>query len=127
MDGARIYISGPITGVEAYHSRFDKAEKEIKRLDNTYIPINPAKLGMMFGESFEYGEYMQLDLQMLSMCDGIYMLDGWENSRGAKIELEMAKARNMMIFYQDYNQSRDIRVPNFTSFKDIYASFRANA
>ena len=41
-----------------------------------------------------------MSLCMLEMCDTIYMLKNWENSIGAKLEWEFAKANNYKIMYE---------------------------
>ena len=47
-----------------------------------------------------YQEYIKMSLCMLSMCDTIYMLKGWKDSKGAKLEHEYAKAHNYNIIYE---------------------------
>lgn len=37
--------------------------------------------------------------EMLSRCDGIYMLEGWEDSKGAVRELELALDLGLKVFY----------------------------
>lgn len=95
-----IYISGPISGVTNYLVKFENAEKILSKVTDT-IPINPAKvLSALPANLIEYKELMRLCLDLLSMCDSIYMLKGWEDSRGAKLEHEYAKAHDYQIFYQ---------------------------
>lgn len=48
-------------------------------------------------EGAEYKEYMDMSMMMLSMCDGIYMLKGWEKSTGANREFGYALASDMII------------------------------
>ena len=40
---------------------------------------------------------MDMSMMMLSMCDGIYMLKGWEKSTGANREFGYALASDMII------------------------------
>ena len=35
-------------------------------------------------------------------CDAIYMLEGHEHSRGAKLELEIAEKLGMHVWYEKY-------------------------
>jgi hypothetical protein len=46
-----------------------------------------------------WSAYMRLDITMLCECDSIYMLPGWENSKGAKLEKMIADSLGMEIFY----------------------------
>jgi hypothetical protein len=50
--------------------------------------------------STDYEQYMQLDLLMLSWCDEIYMLNGFETSPGAMREREFAYNHGIKIIYE---------------------------
>lgn len=94
----KIYISGAITGTDNYMERFAKAEKELT--EQGYSVVNPAKVNAQLPEDTTYEEYMKMSLCMLSMCKAIYLLRGFEKSRGAKRELEFAKSEDMEIMYE---------------------------
>ena len=91
-----IYISGKITGTKDYLDRFRKAEIQIGRADI----INPAKVNDNLPKCTTYKQYMKMSLCMLEMCDTIYMLKGWEDSKGARLEHEYAKSNNYKIIYE---------------------------
>lgn len=93
-----IYISGKITGTDDYLQRFERAEKHLNNRDITDV-INPAKVNSYLPE-LSYSQYIKMSLCMLEMCDTIYMLNDWENSIGAKLEWEFAKANNYKIMYE---------------------------
>lgn len=94
----RVYISGPITGVEKYQENFKKAEKDLR--EKGYSVINPTafddKLPVL-----EYEEYMKLDITLLDLCHAIYMLKGWEDSRGANREYGYALAAGKQIMMEE--------------------------
>lgn len=94
----RVYISGGISEVPDYTERFEKAEKYIKAagLD----PLNPAKLCKDLPKSFRHDEYMKVCLSALKCCDGIYMLNGWEKSKGAMDEFLTAVKLKMKIEFE---------------------------
>lgn len=94
----KIYISGPITGIdpEVCRTRFEKAENELKR--QGFIPVNPLKNGLP--DTATYDEHMRRDLEMLSECDTIYMLEGWERSNGCRIEFNTAIANRQKITFE---------------------------
>lgn len=69
-----------------------------------FYPVNPHKIS---GYPFEYAEYMLVDLTILGVCEGIYMLRGWEHSNGAREELKLAKEKGLLIMYQEQEMDRD--------------------
>ena len=85
----RVYISGKITGDPTYKEKFEKAEKYIKSLG--HIPINPAKLDEVMPKDAEYIEYMMMCRLLVELSDAVYVLNGYEESKGAAYELALAK------------------------------------
>lgn len=90
----KVYIAGKITGDPNYRAKFDKAEKGLKA--HGYLVMNPAILP----EGFEWNQYMDITVPMLEACDTIYMLEDWQESKGAQIEHDIAKDRGMLIMYE---------------------------
>ena len=95
----RIYISGPMTGIEPreYRRRFREAETILRR--HGYGCINPCRvwpcrfpwlyrlMNALLGKRLAYAVILAYDLILLmTRADGIAMLPGWEQSRGAQIE-----------------------------------------
>lgn len=98
----RIYISGPITGIdpEVCRNRFGAAEKRL--IARGYTPVNPLKNGLP--ETASYDEHMQRDLEMLATCDAVYMLEGWEKSKGCRIEFNVAATNRIPIIFEKEHQ-----------------------
>ena len=90
----RIYISGPITNVLDYKEKFARAEQNLKSEYPNAEIINPTVLDKL---PLEYDEYMKLDLMLLDMCDTIYMMNGWEKSKGACIEFRYAVDKELIV------------------------------
>ena len=84
-----IYISGAITkiGVMKATAIFNNTELKLKK--QGYEVINPCRTNATLPQ-LSHEDYMVTSLAMLSLCDTIYMLKGWENSDGAKEELQYA-------------------------------------
>ena len=87
----KVYLSGKITGDSNYRQKFSSMEKEL--LSYGYVVFNPAVLP----DGFEYEDYMDLDLLILSRCDAIFLMRDCRNSPGAKREYEEAKRLGLRI------------------------------
>lgn len=92
----KIYISGPITNDPDFMQKFANAEAEI--ITAGYEPVNPARHELPEGATWV--DYMRQDLKLLCDCDGVYMLENWQESKGAKIEHQLAQDLGLKIFYK---------------------------
>lgn len=45
---------------------------------------------------------MKADIKLLMDCDAIYLLKGWEDSKGARIEKELAESLGYRIIKEEY-------------------------
>lgn len=98
MNKLKVYISGGITGVEDYMNNFSKAESKL--IEDGYSVVNPAKVNSMLPQDTDYEEYMKMSMCMLDMCDYIYLLKGWQDSRGANREYGYALAKDKTIMFE---------------------------
>lgn len=92
----RVYISGKITGTTDYMERFRDVELllEERGLD----VVNPAKLCASLPTNFTHKEYMKVCLSALDSCDAIYMMVGWESSRGCIEERGYALGKGLRVY-----------------------------
>lgn len=93
-----IYISGGITGVSFSELHFQKAESYLKSKGR--VPINSKKVCSNL-PTLSHKEYMTVCMALLSLCDTIYMLKGYEQSKGAMQELEYAKEHGYRVVYEE--------------------------
>ena len=93
----KLYLSGAITGTDDYMDRFSMAEKS---LEAKHTIINPARVNAQLPSDTDYEDYMKMSFCMLDMCDGIYLLKGWEKSCGSNRELGYAMAKGKIILRQ---------------------------
>lgn len=89
-----LYIAGPMTGLpELNFPAFFDAEAELKRAG--FAVLNPAdRAGRTEGMPWSW--YLRRGLRDVTEADGIALLPGWENSRGAQLEVHVAKGLHMM-------------------------------
>lgn len=98
MPPIKIYICGPMTGIEHLnHPAFFKAEEHLKH--KGYDVINPARmdeeLGLNPHEGVMNPEFLKdaakRDLDAVMACDAMAVLPDWEKSKGAKAEIAVAQ------------------------------------
>ena len=98
----KIYISGPITGTDDYMERFEAAEKMLTEAGLSVV--NPAKVSAQLPkDTTTYSEYMEMSITMLGMCEAIYMLENWTESKGAVVEFEYAYKNRKSILFEGVN------------------------
>jgi nucleoside 2-deoxyribosyltransferase len=91
----KIYIAGPMTGYENYNrDSFNSAAKCCN--DNNAVPLNPATLP----DGLTQGQYMDICFAMIRAADAIYLLKGYEESKGAMAELAYAEKLELEIIEQ---------------------------
>jgi hypothetical protein len=87
MTRFRVYISGPMTGLpDNNYPAFFRAAAYLQSLGHD--AVNPAALN--HGRDGGRHEIMRRDIEALLTCDVIYLLEGWEDSRGARLEYKIA-------------------------------------
>jgi hypothetical protein len=88
MKKGKVYIAGKVTG-EKYADCVRKFNRQSEILRNQgYIVVNPMEL---VPKDTNWKTAMQLCIHELIECDAYYMLPDWRNSRGAKIERQIAQ------------------------------------
>lgn len=96
----KIYISGKIGDLpkHVYTLKFQRAET-ILLLNGWVDVVNPVKLDHSHHDG-SWNNCMLEDIKYLFDCDAIYMLDNWQNSKGAKIERDIAIHMGKTVYYE---------------------------
>ncbi len=94
----RIYLSGSITGrpIEQARAAFQAAETRLQA--EGWETINPLKNGLP--ATAPWTAHMAVDILSLLGCSAIYMLQGWDASEGATLEINVAKLTGKSVFYE---------------------------
>lgn len=93
------YIAGPMTGYKDYNfpAFYAKAAEERAK---GYDVINPAELDDADGDLTKpWDFYLRRDLIVLAECNRIVLLDGWEKSKGANLEVHIGRELGFEIVY----------------------------
>jgi len=95
----KVYISGAIAhyDLEERKAAFGNAERFLAL--KGYNPVNPFKNGLP--DEAHWREHMRADIALLLGCDYIYMLRGWELSKGAKLELDVASSCGIEVLFEN--------------------------
>ena len=86
----KVYISGQITGLP-----FDQVEENFFNAQNRleeqgYKVVNPLENGLPTNAKWK--DHMKADIKLLMDCDTIYLMKNWKDSKGAKVERDIAVA-----------------------------------
>ena len=116
----KIYLSGPITGVPDFKEKFEAAEVEVKGKLRDWDPeiFNPACISLPKDAVHE--DYMKICMRELAKCDAIYMLNGWQESRGANREYGYALGARMAILRQRTKKEKKFAERMMDKLKKIY-------
>jgi len=95
----KIYISGRIAGLtkEDYERNFDYAETSIAGFGHE--PVNPVKV-LPFQSWYEWQDYMRADIKALMDCDAVYAMSNHKESKGAMIEVKLARDLGLRVYYK---------------------------
>lgn len=97
----KVYIAGKVTGIDidVAKNNFDLAENKL--INQGYQVINPIKLPHDHDKNWE--SYMKECISELLKCDFIYMIDGWQSSKGACIEYFISQKLKINRIFENNN------------------------
>ena len=103
MKKKKIYISGAIShhDLDERKTAFEITAAFCEACG--FESVNPFDNGLP--QPGDWREHMRVDIKMLLDCDAICMMDGWEASKGCKLEHDVASTCGLTVYYES-----DIRV-----------------
>lgn len=88
----RVYLAGPMSGLpDLNFPAFHAAATSLRGFG--FDVVNPAELNPE--KDKPWAECMRVDIAQLVTCQGIALLPGWEKSKGARLESQIASDLKM--------------------------------
>ena len=98
-----MYLSGGMSGIkDLNYPEFNRVAKILRAAGHEVF--NPAEIVIDTTGMTEFGRYeayMDVCIKGIEKCDTIYLLKGWNNSKGAKRELVKAIKLRLKIILQE--------------------------
>lgn len=109
-----IYVSGKYGGDIATNIKAAEAVT-VQLMRNGFDVFCPHKNTAGFEQytDLTYDRFIEMDLNILERCDAIYMMQGWEDSNGAKIEKEYAEEIDLPVILADLHHHTTFTVNDY--------------
>ena len=90
-----VYLSGPMTGLPDFNRPAFHAAAAALR-EQGYVVINPAEVDL--GPDATWADYMRIHLaEIARRVTRVFVLPGWESSRGAQLEVHVARSLGLPV------------------------------
>lgn len=93
----RVYLSGPMTGIPEYNYPLFESSAAWLR-ETGYEVVSPHEVNPLDGVVRSWDWYMRRDIPGLVTCDAVVVLPGWEASKGAALEVHIARTLGMPVW-----------------------------
>ena len=127
-EDAKVYLAGPMSGVPQFNiPAFDEAAVYLRSEHGVYV-VSPAELdrtevrraclmspdGKMTAETGggeTWGDFLARDVRLIAdHCAGVVLMNGWEKSRGARLEAFVGLLTGKKFFRYDTKREGRYRV-----------------
>jgi hypothetical protein len=99
-----IYIAGPMSGYEGMNfDAFNTAADDLRYTG--WEVINPVDINP--DPNADWKECMIKDIEALIHCEAMYMLIGWQESKGATLEHTIGSALGLDMYYEEDDYKND--------------------
>ena len=98
----KVYISHPFTGNELYN-KLDTQETcvVLKQEHPDWCLVNPLDAFSWANRvKLTYDEILEMCIDLMLMCDAVYMCQGWVDSKGCRAEQRRAQLQGMEVLYE---------------------------
>ena len=98
----RVYIAGKLNadavGYVENMSKMIKASDEIRKMGfAVFVPCLDFICGLVIG-GYKYEDYFDNNQEFLKTCDAVYLVPGWEESKGTQREISCAKHLGIPVY-----------------------------
>jgi hypothetical protein len=106
------YLAGPYTGATEDETQFNIASAERIAMilwnqgETVICPHLNTRNFHLKCKNADYASFVAGYIEIMLKCDQVILLPGWQSSRGAKLEYELAKKFGITVFDWDERMSR---------------------
>lgn len=109
----KLYLAGGMTGYEDFNKpAFFRGAAELRCRGHEVL--NPAEHEEKPG--MDWIDYMRKDLRLLSQCEAVAVLPGWNKSRGARLEVYIAVSLGMPVFDAENMEQYALTIASLPEF-----------
>ncbi len=92
----RFYIAGKMTGLPEFgYPAFAAAAKRLRYAG--FEVCSPAEVNPNPNDGRTWADYMRRDIPALLGCDAVAVLNNWRDSKGARLEVHIARELGMPV------------------------------
>ncbi len=95
----RVYVAHPYGGNEGNKTKVESIVRTMVRTNPDILYISPIHaVGYLYND-VKYLVGMEYCFELLRSCDELVLCEGWEDSRGCKLEKKFAENNGIPIYY----------------------------
>lgn len=112
----RIYVAGPYSAdnvLDVLHNIRKGISASANLFKAGYAPFSPwLDYHYVFEDhnrELTVSQFYEYSIAFLDVCEAVYVLDGWENSKGTLKEIERANSLGIPVFYDHFDFVKNIK------------------